>query len=466
MALNITDPQVDRLQNLGIIEGTKNYRGAKVNLSPGGDFSIDPNTKITTPDVGRPVQTSTVTPSLPGVPGSPPSAPETMGDILGGVELSTPLSGTEIEPFDEDAARREAQRNQMRMFQAEIDATNEVYDQLLNEARLQGQGRLGSQRAIAARGGILGSDFAGAQKSRVQAANTQQERAIQAERAARIGAILGNVRGAAAQELEARRAAYQQGADAIIANLAGQQQRREQNAQRFARDFIAQGIDPTEMDEAEIAEILDGTGITRADLIRNYVGQLPAPEERGGFTLSEGEQRFDSQGNLIASGPAAPEKGTIYSTKDGLVRVTPNGESELVFPVSKSESGGGGLKMEVVKSGGLAVPGSEIAAIERDLAQNRNGEFTQTGAYTNAIDQWTNAGGLEQDFFKAFPPSDWLDPADENVPGYVRNQMKNSNSLLSFGGQTFSFEEDGADAEVSDSGAITDDGGSWWRFWE
>ena len=75
---------------------------------------------------------------------------------------------TDAEEFDVDAAQREAQRAQLKLHQAEIDATNQVYDQLLNEARVQGQGRLGSQRAIAWRRGMAGSPAGSAQKEKVQ----------------------------------------------------------------------------------------------------------------------------------------------------------------------------------------------------------------------------------------------------------------------------------------------------------
>jgi len=180
-----------------------------------------------------PAPTPTQTTGVPDVPPAPtPTRAETLNniksealriqDILNEQTAGTEEAGGDFytsdfqdgpayEPFDEDAARRAAIRNQTRLYQAEIDATNQVYDQLLNEARIEGRGRIGSQRAIAARGGLLGSDFAGAQKQRVQDFNTDINRGIQAERVAAIGAIEGRIRESVQQELQGKREARQLG---------------------------------------------------------------------------------------------------------------------------------------------------------------------------------------------------------------------------------------------------------------
>lgn len=249
-----------------------------------------------------------------GATGAATGGEETLGQLIG---LSTPLSAQpEPEEFDYEAEQRRAQRNQMRMFQAEIDATNQVYDQLLNEARLEGQGRLGSQRAIAARGGLLGSDFAGAQKQRVQDFNTEQQQLVQAERMAAIGAIMGNVRAAAQNEVAQKRAAREAGATEYLNYLAGKDQRRESNAQLFAQDFLAQSVDPSTLSDEELAEMLSGSGVSKADLIRNYTAAQQGGEEGSEFGF--------------------------MSTSGGLFRTNPQtGEAEFIASPGASSSGGG-----------------------------------------------------------------------------------------------------------------------------
>lgn len=233
---------------------------------------------------------------------------QTVGNLIG---LSTPDTEESYAPFDEEAARRAAQRNQMRLYQAEIDATNQVYDQLLNEARIEGQGRLGSQRAAAARGGLLGSDFAGAQKDRVQGFNEDIRRGISAERTAAIGNIMGNVRRAVVEEVEAKRAARQAGAEEYLNFITRKNERRESNAQRFAQDFIAQQQDPSNFDEAELNEMLAGSGVTPADLIR-YYGQLTQEEgvDFGFMSTSGGIFRTDPSTGEATFIPGGGSRGS------------------------------------------------------------------------------------------------------------------------------------------------------------
>ena len=231
--------------------------------------------------------------------------------------------GTTTEPFDEERARREALRNQLRLHQAEIDATNQIYDEQLNQARLEGAGRLGSTRAIGARGGILGSDFGASQKQAQIGANTAQQRAIGAERAAKIGNIMGNVRQSVLDEMTAKREAYTLGADAVLANIAGQKDRRQNNIKQFAGDLIAQGMDISDLSEDELKEISKEAGVSVNDLVSGYA-RVKAAETTGDtkkYTLKAGETLVDGQtGEAIASVPGEDvvyKEGDVIKHSDG-----------------------------------------------------------------------------------------------------------------------------------------------------
>lgn len=367
-------------------------------MTPNLQATVDENKMVNAPNtqgdftVRQPIVTSDSNPSpLPTTTGEP-----TVGDTLSGIsdtignitnilrgQPQTPIPAVTGEqtvgqsfnqpglagfgdPLLERQLRNEAlgniderqiQRNQLDLFQAEIDAVNQAFDQELAQARLEGQGRLGSQRAIAARGGLLGSDFAGAQKERVQNFNTEIRRGIEAERAAKIGSILGTARENAAAEIRAKRLARQQGAQSYLSYLTNQQQVREQNLDRVAQAFIEQGIDPSALDENELAAIASESSTNVPDLLARYGRILASSQTQGDqFTLSEGERRFDSQGNLIAEGPASEAAGgKIFSTSRGLVRVNPEtGEAELVF-----DSGGGS------GSGSVSFTNSEKKKLEQ-----------------------------------------------------------------------------------------------------
>jgi hypothetical protein len=259
----------------------------------------------------------------------------TVGDSLAGIQTEEAAQGTftpggfeqyaESDPFDEDAARRQATRNQLRLYQAEIDATNRIYDEQLNQARLAQTGRLGSQRSVAARGGLLGSSFGSAQKEKVTQYGVGIERGIQAERAAKIGNIMGNVRQSVVDEMAERREAYQLGADAVIANIAGRSARKQENINQFAGDLIAQGFDITDLSDEELQQFATEAGVTTNDLVSGYArAKASLSTEEKTEILKPGEQWVDSQGNVIASGANEPivmkEGDTIVDENGNVIR--------------------------------------------------------------------------------------------------------------------------------------------------
>jgi hypothetical protein len=73
----------------------------------------------------------------------------------------------------------------------------------------------------------------------------------------------------------------------------------------FAQDFLSQGQTPEDFSDEELTEMLAGSGVSKADLLRNYSQLLASPEEGDPFTLGTNQRRFDSEGNLIASGPTS-----------------------------------------------------------------------------------------------------------------------------------------------------------------
>ena len=79
-------------------------------------------------------------------------------------------------------SQRDIFNSQLNLYQGQIDATNQIYAQKLGEAKTQGVSNLGSGRAIQARSGLLGSDFASSQNADITAQNTEIGRASCRER--------------------------------------------------------------------------------------------------------------------------------------------------------------------------------------------------------------------------------------------------------------------------------------------
>lgn len=252
---------------------------APLTFNTGGDI---PEPPITADNVAiNNAATVAQTTATPGV--VPAATPDTtVGDSFAQPVFTAGSLDTRQEtftPFDEDRARRQSIRDQLKLHQAEIDATNQIFDQQLDQARVEGLGRLGSQRATSARSGVLGSDFGAAQKEKVLGFNKDIARGLQAERVAAIGSIMSRVRSSAQAELTEKREARAQGAQEYLDFLARGDERKANNTNQIVGDLIAQGVNPNEMDEKELKTILEGSSVSVNDVIAGYAQAKFAQEE-------------------------------------------------------------------------------------------------------------------------------------------------------------------------------------------
>ena len=179
---------------------------------------------------------------------------------------------------NEDVDENRINRDVLRMYQKEIDATNEIYRQQMNQARLVGEGRLGSTRAIGARSGVLGSDFGAAQKQKVVDYNTDIYRSIDAEKAAAIGAIEGTARRDAAAQIAEKRAAKEAGVEKWLEYLGKQGERKISRQQAFIKDLIAKGVSPEEINPEKLAEYASQLGTSADELSYMYKDVLAENE--------------------------------------------------------------------------------------------------------------------------------------------------------------------------------------------
>lgn len=342
---------------------------------------------------------------------------ESIRDILNQRDLQTSSfeEGPAYDPFDEEEARRNAIRNQTRMYQAEIDATNTVYDQLLNEARIEGTGRLGSQRAIAARGGLLGSDFAGAQKQKVQDFNTDINRGIQAERIAAIGAIEGKIRDSVQLELEGKRQARQLGAEEYNNWLAGKSERKQGYRDQIVTDALTQGIDLTLLSEEELTNLAKPAGLTASDLLSSYARQKAAQEAAG----AEADLETRMTEAEIRKIDADIAEGKIKSIGEGtMLYNTETGETFKNPKTYKPDSGSGYVV------GGTTVTQGKIAEGHKKLNETRGEDrYADTGVYMDLYNTWVDEGGDPKDFIKEYDPDIYINPQDP-TRSFLQTEMK------------------------------------------
>ncbi len=281
-------------------------------LRPGDQQSI--YNMNTGQKIGDPTSTPVASPTNP-----------TVGEMYKPFQAPTPDAGdaslNKIGSYYEGLANSDVNEDNIRRatlgrFQAEIDATNRVYADKIAEAAFQGQGRLGTSRASQARGGLLGSDFGAAQTDKVTAYNTDITNSIRDQQMATISAILGKADQASVDEIAAKTKAKQEGADSYIKFLTSSKERKQGKLTELGQALLLQGLSPEDIDPSELQKIATSYGVSEGDIKTSYLTAKRAKDAEdidNGFALSEGQNRYDSKGNLIASGnPKIPASAEEY----------------------------------------------------------------------------------------------------------------------------------------------------------
>lgn len=288
-----------------------------------------------------------------------------------GFETGYPTYEELYPEIDENKIRRQ----QLKMYQAEINATNQIYDQMLNESKMEGTGRLGSQRAAAARGGLLGSDFGAAQEDKVTDYNSDQNNLVRQQRTAAIGAIMGTVRKSVADEIAAKRAARKEGADNYISYLTGSRERKNRNLSVAAQALITQGIDPSTLSPDELKAIADEAGLKPNEVINQY--RIEKASADSAATANDLKTRkTEAEINKIE---ADIESGKLITLGEGTMLYNPETGETFKNPKTyapSTGSGGSGNGTDYITTDnkkqllGSGFSEDEISAIAEDVKTN------------------------------------------------------------------------------------------------
>lgn len=225
--------------------------------------------------------------------------------------------------------RDQIMRDTLRQFQGEIDATNRVYADKLSQARLEGADRLGSTRAENFNAGAINSSFGNAANERTLEFNRTQESAIQNEKLALLGEIESSARTLGQTYYEQKKLAKEQGLESYMNSLLGAKEAKLAISTDIANNILNSGLDFDEIAPKKMKQIAKDAGVSfesikdayaeakklaEAEALQAEQDALKA-EREGQFNLSEGQARYDSEGNLIASRSKTykPESGSGYT---------------------------------------------------------------------------------------------------------------------------------------------------------
>ncbi len=291
-------------------------------------------------------------------------------------------------------------------FQGQIDAVNAMYADEIARAKVQGTGRLGTQTAINARRGLIGSDFGEANVQNQEASNNQVLNQIDNEKAAKLSYLMGQARTDASNELKAKREEFSKGLDARVAFYADADSRKAANSGKAAKALVAQGLDITDVPQTQLDQLAKYYGISVDDLTASYAEEKKTNDaalakQNAPFELSGGQQRyaFDSasgQYKLIAEAPYKPTTGkkTGTSTKGTVI------------------------------SGKASFSPDQMSQFSSALESSKGPDnYVDPDVYQQAFQAWTDpeTGGLAKDFLLKFPPAKYVNPVNDKLPSYLRS---------------------------------------------
>lgn len=172
-------------------------------------------------------------------------------------------------------------------FQASIDATNKIYADRLNQARIQGQGRIESRQFSQGRSGQIGSGTGEAGINAVQDSNTQNENAIVDEGAVAVENILSDVRKNTDTSVREKTAAKKAGAEALLKYYDEIPAKKEKQVQDAVKKLILNGV--KELSSSQLNSFIKGLGVSKEDFTAEWESQVGVLQEAENKKIKEEE---------------------------------------------------------------------------------------------------------------------------------------------------------------------------------
>lgn len=150
----------------------------------------------------------------------------------------------------------------LRQFQGEVDATNQIIAERLRQAQLQGQNRVGQQRAEDFNAGAVNSSFGNAARDRVVTDNAAVESGIMGEKLKMISDIESRARELGNKYYEQKKAAKEAGLTDYLTAIKGAGAQKEAIASDIATSIFNSKLTTDEIAPSKLDEIAKNAGVT------------------------------------------------------------------------------------------------------------------------------------------------------------------------------------------------------------
>lgn len=215
-------------------------------------------------------------------------------------------------------------------YQKAIDATNQIYSNLMTQAQKVGTGNIGAQNALLAGRGLSGSERGNTDVTNTEENNQLTYNNIAGEQADKIASIVASANALGEQELQSKRSAQQQGASAYTNFLTAQESRKQNNVNSVVGSMLSQGLDPNQIDPTQLNTLAQSLGVSPQNILDNYrqtkIGAQQSQADitaKSTVTLPFGSSALNLQDGTQAGGLSSNDNAAIsQAIQEG--RLTPD----------------------------------------------------------------------------------------------------------------------------------------------
>lgn len=293
--------------NPSLKDPNKIYAGTSLNLTSTAPVSPTAPTTTTTPVDTKPKTIAERASLIPDAPTEDPALKSYYEEVA--KSISTPDNEREI---------RDNIRNQ---YNAQFDALRIAAAGKIQDVRKAQEGQMGQARAIQARSGTLGSNFAGAENDTIAKNADEQVALINDEVNAKIAFLMGQSEKDYSAQIAAAREAKKAGADEYIKYMNERDSIKKTQVSNLAKMFAAQGIDPNTLTADEVSKLQKAYGVNLGSFKSLVDTEKEALTAKDTFNLTDGQARY------------------VYDPKTGETKLI--AENTKNFAPNKYSTGGG-----------------------------------------------------------------------------------------------------------------------------
>lgn len=335
-------------------------------------------------------------------------------------------------------------RQKREMAQSQIDVVTAEFNRALDSQGATNKEADARTRALNISGGLGGSDFATAAAVKTENVGKEAINRINQEKTARVESILADVDQRATEEYRAQRQEYLRGLEGNLDRLKEAREEDKEKALSTIKGLAASSIPVSRIKQADpetYQTLLEEFGGSELDLEVAWNDSLP---DNMKIKYDQEVIRGKNGNAVIVRFGINPQTGTLdkqeydigvnYSNftgekpiEAGGVLYTRNADGTLKPLTSKTTSGSGSKK--TVKSGKLVVTGEQLSEIERELENSKtlyggDGQYVNPEVYLDLYNTWIEEGGQQKEFLLQFPPKNYVNPANNTLPNYLRSGNK------------------------------------------